>query len=116
MFVSDSRLGEVKATIRKMADDICASVPFHFGIVSPAAFDSVSAEFAMADLAPASVYPLVWPMTVCSAQKEIPDLQRKWIKHKLWMIGDITGSKTLKTLSAVSLLTPVGELADIWNS
>lgn len=98
---SDPRLAETRTVTRQLADDICASVPFHFGVVSRKAFD-VSTEDVIADVAGAQVYPLVWPCTLTSVTPEIPDVQRRFVKNIFSILSQVTGSGTLQILSTVS--------------
>lgn len=100
-FGANSRLAEIKATTHQMADDVCASVPFHFGILSPTAF-AISPEDAIADVPAIQMYALVWPSTLISGTADIPDVQRLFVKNILSTLGHILGSGLLLTLSKVS--------------
>lgn len=87
---------ESKQTIVQLVDEICASVPFAFG-----ATESSFVSGYYSDTTATQIYPLVWPLVFCSGALYIPEPQRAWIRAKLALIGQITGSSLIMSVAKV---------------
>jgi hypothetical protein len=97
---AEATLVTTRATIRHMANEIAASIPFHFGLLSPTGTPKKTSD-PIAEAMGAAVYPLVWPVTIAAASAEIPEEQRAWLQRKLAFIGMVVGSGVLEGLSKV---------------
>jgi hypothetical protein len=97
----EATLQTTRATMRRMADEIAASIPFHFGLLSPTGTPKKTSD-PIAEAMGAAVYPLVWPVTIAAASAEIAEEQRAWLQRKLAFIGMVVGSGVLEGLSKVS--------------
>lgn len=85
-------------TVQQLVDDVCASVPYHFGATEAGRMSSIySPETAT------NVYTLVWPLIFCAGVRPISDLQRDWIKSKLALIGNITDSAMVISIAKVCI-------------
>lgn len=87
---------ESRNTILQLVDEICASVPFAFG-----ATESNFTSGQYSDTTATQIYPLVWPLVFCSGALYIPEHQRAWIRAKLALIGQITGSSLIMSVAKV---------------
>lgn len=91
---------ESKQTILHLVDDICASVPFLSG-----ATESNFTSGQYSETTATQIYPLVWPLVFCSGALYVPEHQRVWIRAKLGLIGQITGSSLMMSVAKVRHLT-----------
>ena len=85
-------------TVQQLVDDVCASVPYHFGATEGGPMSSVYSPATATN-----AYTLVWPLIFCAGMKHIPDLQRDWIKSRLDLIGRITDSAMVISVAKVPL-------------
>jgi hypothetical protein len=97
----EATLLTTRATIRHMADEIAASIPFHFNLLSPTGTPKQNPD-PIASAIGAAIYPLVWPVTIAAASAEVPERQRAWLQKKLGFIGMVVGSGILEGMSKVS--------------
>lgn len=89
--------------IQNLLDDICASVPYHFDIKSPS-LSANAQKKATTSIPPLQASPLIWPLNFASrAVSTISEEQRRWMIHKVRIIGDITGNTLLRVVSEMKL-------------
>lgn len=120
---TETMISTARLTIRAMADELCASVPYHFNLISPAdPFSTTTSNPStspkttthpnlkidiptdpLKDAVSASVTALVWPITIASASAALSGTQRAWLQRKLAFVGMVLGSGVLEGLSKVSL-------------
>jgi len=90
------------ANVQTLVDDICASVPFHFGqcasVSQPVVAKKDDPDAWRADRLRRSFF-LVWPLVISSAIAVIPEQQRNWIKSKLLFVSKTTGNDVLKVVA-----------------
>lgn len=91
--------------IEREVDQLCASVPFFFGLVGPQCpRNPISAEcidLAIKSMTASTALMLVWPMTISSAATEIAVDQGCWIRSLVTLLGKITGNGILEVTAKV---------------
>ncbi|ETN38060.1 uncharacterized protein HMPREF1541_07684 [Cyphellophora europaea CBS 101466] len=87
-----------KETILGLVDDICASVPYHFG-----ATKATIPSYELDEDTATRIYPLACPLLLASGALFVPGDQREWIKMILGLIGRITDSTLLMAATKLDL-------------
>jgi hypothetical protein len=97
-----------KMNVRKLADEICASVPYHYEVKSTAArgLDSAgqttSRNIQMANTANITsreAFILVFPLCSAVVMSGIPENQRAWLRSQILLMSKITGSYGLEKVA-----------------
>ena len=88
--------------VRSLVDEICASVPSFYGVISPKAYAAAPNEVS-SSASSTVVYQLVWPLAVCAACTWISDHQRRWVQGQLYLASQATGSGVVEVLSQIDL-------------
>ena len=91
--------------IKALTDDICASIPFHFGRTeglerTTEGFGGEASSIAGARGTARGAFLLVWPLLISSMVWGVRDEQRRWIKAQLNLVGHMTASTALQSIAA----------------
>lgn len=98
---AEKRIRETETTIQVLVDDLSATIPFHYGLTSSNAQEKEQRE-AIDKALTYQVYPLVYPLTIALAAKEIPEHQRQWLRHQMKLLAGVTGHNVLQKVASVS--------------
>ena len=108
---TDGPLHQTRAIIQKMADEISATIPFHFNRQAVQHGSSIQSS-AIEDKRPhgtPSVHPhmahwMAWPLLIAATTAEIPSHQRRWLCEQLHVAGRTLGDGTLLSMANIELV------------
>ena len=90
---------EVLSNIQALVNDICASIPYHFGLTSGDESQRRSAR----DVNARRAYSLVYPLIIAASISVTHRNQRRWILSKLLLVSQITGNSVLEQVANMDL-------------
>ena len=90
---------EVLSNIQALVNDICASIPYHFGLTST----DETQRRRIRDVNARRAYLLVYPLIIAGSISVTHRNQRRWILSKLLLVSQITGNSVLEQVANMDL-------------